>query len=195
MQRTFVFATGNTHKVEEARAALDDTFRLLTPADIGLGALILPETADTLEGNAQMKACTLYDLAERDCFAEDTGLEVIALSGKPGVYSARFAGDDASTADNMQKLLLAMQDMQDRSARFRAVIALVTGNALYLFEGIMDGTIATEPRGTQGFGYDPVFIPRGYQQTLAELGPEVKAAISHRALAVHKLADFVRKLP
>ena len=164
---------------------------VLSLRDIGCTADI-PETADTLDGNALLKARFVASRYGVDCFADDTGLEVSALDGAPGVYSARFAGPGCTPADNVRKLLGLMQDAGDRSARFRTVVALIRGGKEYCFEGMVGGTIARTPAGCGGFGYDPVFVPEGYDRTFAELPPAEKNRISHRARAVAKLADFLR---
>lgn len=186
-----VFATNNPHKLEEVRAILGSDVEVLSLRDIGCTADI-PETADTLDGNALLKARFVASRYGVDCFADDTGLEVAALDGAPGVYSARFAGPGCTPADNVRKLLGLMQDADDRSARFRTVVALIRGGKEYCFEGIVGGTIARTPAGCGGFGYDPVFVPEGYDRTFAELPPAEKNRISHRARAVAKLADFLR---
>lgn len=186
-----VFATNNPHKLEEVRAILGSDVEVLSLRDIGCTADI-PETADTLEGNALLKARFVASRYGVDCFADDTGLEVAALDGAPGVYSARFAGPGCTPADNVRKLLGLMQDAGDRSARFRTVVALIRGGKEYCFEGMVGGTIARTPAGCGGFGYDPVFVPEGYDRTFAELPPAEKNRISHRARAVAKLADFLR---
>lgn len=186
-----VFATNNPHKLEEVRAILGSDVEVLSLRDIGCAADI-PETADTLEGNALLKARFVASRYGVDCFADDTGLEVAALDGAPGVYSARFAGPGCTPADNVRKLLGLMQDADDRSARFRTVVALIRGGKEYCFEGMVGGTIARTPAGCGGFGYDPVFVPEGYDRTFAELPPAEKNRISHRARAVAKLADFLR---
>ena len=186
-----VFATNNPHKLEEVRAILGSDVEVLSLRDIGCTADI-PETADTLEGNALLKARFVASRYGVDCFADDTGLEVAALDGAPGVYSARFAGPGCTPADNVRKLLGLMQDAGDRSARFRTVVALIRGGKEYCFEGMVGGTVARTPAGCGGFGYDPVFVPEGYDRTFAELPPAEKNRISHRARAVAKLADFLR---
>ena len=186
-----VFATNNPHKLEEVRAILGSDVEVLSLRDIGCTADI-PETADTLDDNALLKARFVASRYGVDCFADDTGLEVAALDGAPGVYSARFAGPGCTPADNVRKLLGLMQDADDRSARFRTVVALIRGGKEYCFEGIVGGTIARTPAGCGGFGYDPVFVPEGYDRTFAELPPAEKNRISHRARAVAKLADFLR---
>ena len=183
-----VFATNNVHKLEEVAAMLPEGYELLSLKDIGCDVDI-PETADTLQGNALQKACYVKEHYGLDCFADDTGLEVEALNGEPGVYSARYAGPGHDSKANMAKLLLKMQEKTNRRAQFRTVIALLLGNETYFFEGIIKGTLLEKPRGTAGFGYDPIFVPEGYNETFAEMGDE-KNEISHRAKAVKKLVQF-----
>lgn len=186
-----VFATNNVHKLSEIRAILGRQMEILSLADIGCHDDI-PETADTLEGNALIKARWVKERYGFDCFADDTGLEVEALGGRPGVYTARYAFPDRhDPVANTRKLLAELYDKDNRAARFRTVIALIQGTDEHLFEGIVEGYIATEERGTEGFGYDPVFAPEGGEKTFAELGVEAKNSISHRARAVKKLADFL----
>ena len=202
-----VFATNNQHKLEEIRSILGEDFEVLSLSDIGCHEDI-PETSDTLEGNAIQKAQYVFDKYGYACFADDTGLEVEALGGEPGIYSARYAaldGDESISHDseaNMAKLLRKLEGIENRKARFRTVIALITnaplpfgegmGERLQLFEGIVNGSIIKERRGGEGFGYDPIFQPEGYDKTFAELGNEVKNHISHRARAVQKLADYLK---
>ena len=192
MRKKFVFATNNSHKLEEVTAILGEKVELLSMKDIKCDTDI-PETADTLEGNALLKARYIFDNYHLDCFADDTGLEVEALNGEPGVYSARYAGGEGHNAEaNMQKLLQNMQGVQNRKAQFRTVICLITNGKKHLFEGVVKGEIIKEKRGDSGFGYDPIFMPQGYEQTFAELGNETKNKISHRALAVEKLCRFLK---
>ncbi len=191
---SLVFATNNIHKLEEIRAIVGDRFRILSLSEIGCQDDI-PETAPTLEGNASIKARWVYDRYGMDCFADDTGLEVSALGGAPGVHTARYAYPDRHDPEaNTQKLLAALQGATDRSAVFRTVISLIRGGKETLFEGRADGHIATEKRGAEGFGYDPVFVPENMGKTFAELGVEVKNRISHRARAVKCLCDFLCRL-
>jgi XTP/dITP diphosphohydrolase len=152
----------------------------------------IPETADTLEGNALLKARYVYERFGKDCFADDTGLEVEALNNAPGVYSARYAGTDKDAGANMRKLLDELSDESNRKARFRTVIALIKEGTEYLFEGEVRGTISCEPKGINGFGYDPIFVPENYDKSFAELDLSVKNTISHRANAVKKLVDFLQ---
>ena len=189
--KKLVFATNNPHKLEEIRAILGSKLEILSLADIGCDADI-PETAKTLEGNALIKAHYVYDNYKLDCFADDTGLEVDALHGLPGVHTARYAYPDRHDPEaNMIKLLEALRENNDRNARFRTVIALIEKGNEHLFEGVVEGVIAREKSGTQGFGYDPVFIPEGNSKTFAELGEDIKNTISHRARAVQKLAEYL----
>ena len=155
----------------------------------------IPETADTLEGNATQKAEFIYSRINSDCFADDTGLEVEALGGEPGVYSARYAGENCSFSDNVNKLLNNMKGKTNRKARFRTAIALLFNGEEYLFEGIVNGSIIEEKRGNSGFGYDPIFVPENYTETFSELGNDIKNQISHRAKAVKKLIDFLSNHP
>ena len=192
MKKIFVFATNNTHKLEEVSAILKDKVELLSMKDINC-SVDIPETADTLEGNALIKARYIFKNYHSDCFADDTGLEVEALKGAPGIYSARYAGDAHNSEANMKKLLQDLEGIENRKAQFRTVFALIIDGKEHLFEGIIKGEIIKNRRGTSGFGYDPVFVPEGYTQTFAEMGNELKNKISHRALATHKLCKFLLK--
>lgn len=192
MKKKLVVATNNAHKLEEIAAILGDEMELLSLKDIKCFADI-PETADTLEGNARQKAMYIYENYGMDCFADDTGLEVDALNGAPGVYSARYAGDGHDSEANMQKLLHELEGKKNRKAQFRTAICLIQEGKEYLFEGIVKGEIIGEKRGGAGFGYDPIFVPEGYEQTFAELGNDIKNTISHRARAVEKLCSFLKK--
>jgi XTP/dITP diphosphohydrolase len=185
-----IFATHNDHKAKEIEQILDGSFSIKTLRDIGCHEEI-PETANTLEGNALLKARYLKAHYGHDCFSEDTGLEVTALHGAPGVITARYAGPARSADDNMALLLQNLLPHTDRSARFRTIIALILDGQEYLFEGICPGHIATERRGDGGFGYDPIFVPEGYDLSFAQLGDAVKNTISHRALATEKLRSFL----
>ena len=185
-----IFATNNEHKLYEVSEYLQNRYKILSLKEIGCFDDI-PETADTLEGNALLKARYVYERYGKDCFADDTGLEVTALDNAPGVYSARYAGEAKDATANMQKLLTEMQDKTDRQARFRTVIALIKGGKEYLFEGEVQGVIAREPKGEHGFGYDPVFVPDRYDKSFAELDIDKKNLISHRANAVKKLVNFL----
>ncbi len=187
-----VFATNNIHKLKEIRQILGSDFEILSLNDIGCHEDIA-ETADTMEGNALLKAQYVYDHYHYSCFADDSGLEVDALHGAPGIYSARYAGEGHDSEANMQKLLSELGENNNRNARFRTVIALIEKEGgIKTFEGIIEGHIAYEKRGTGGFGYDPLFIPEGYDQSFAELGAELKNQISHRARAVAKLEKYLK---
>lgn len=190
MKQKLVFATNNAHKLEEVREVVGDKFNILSLQDIGCHEDIA-ETGETLEENALIKVRYVKEKYGYDCFGDDTGLEVEALNGAPGVYSARYAGDGHDAKANMKKLLYELTGVENRRACFRSVIALILDGKEYLFEGRIDGDILTEEHGTAGFGYDPVFRPVGYKHTFAELGMDVKNEISHRALAVKKLCEFL----
>lgn len=186
-----VFATNNAHKLSEIRAIFGDTLHILSLADINCHDDI-PETADTLEGNALIKARWVKERYGYDCFADDTGLEVEALDGAPGVHTARYAYPDRHDPEaNTQKLLASLKNATNRKAQFRTAIALILNGEEHVFEGVVRGEIATEKRGTEGFGYDPVFIPENTDRTFAELGTDVKNQISHRARAVAKLVEYL----
>lgn len=191
--KKLVFATNNAHKLEEIRAILGDKVEILSLNDIHCHADI-PETADTLEGNAALKAAYIYEHYGLDCFADDTGLEVEALNGAPGIYSARYAGGEGHDSEaNMKKLLREMEGKENRRAQFRTAICLIERGKETLFEGIVKGEIIREKRGGSGFGYDPVFVPEGYTETFAEMGSEEKNKISHRARAVQQLCVYLNK--
>lgn len=191
--KKLVFATNNAHKLEEIRAILGDKVEILSLNDIDCHADI-PETADTLQGNAALKAQYIYENYGLDCFADDTGLEVEVLNGAPGIYSARYAGGEGHDSEaNMKKLLSEMQNKDNRRARFRTVICLIEGGKEHFFEGIVNGSIIRERKGGAGFGYDPVFMPDGYSETFAEMGNDEKNKISHRARAVQKLCEYLNK--
>ncbi len=185
-----VFATNNQHKLQEVKAILGNSFEIIGLKELGCFDDI-PETAETLEGNALLKAEYIYKKFGIDCFADDTGLEIDVLNGAPGVYSARFAGEECDAQKNMQKVLDLMKNTDNRNACFRTVAALVLNGEKYFFEGKILGKMGKEARGNTGFGYDPIFIPDGYDKTFAELGEDEKNKISHRALAVRKLAEFL----
>lgn len=186
-----IFATNNAHKLSEAQALLGEEFRLLTPRDCGITEDI-PETAATLDGNASQKSHYLHERVGKNCFADDTGLEVEALGGEPGVRSARYASDGHDFAANNRLLLKNMEGVKNRKARFRTVISLILDGEEHLFEGIVEGRIAEREAGCGGFGYDPLFIPEGYDCTFAEMSAEEKNAISHRGRAVQKLVSFLK---
>lgn len=191
MKRKLVFVTNNAHKLEEISSILGGKMELLSLKDIQCTADI-PETADTLEGNAIQKAEYIHRHYGLDCFADDTGLEVEVLDGAPGVYSARYAGEGHDSEANMQKLLHELEGKDNRKAQFRTAICLIMDGQEYLFEGIVKGEIIKEKRGGAGFGYDPIFVPEGYDLTFAELGNDIKNTISHRARAVEKLCTFLK---
>lgn len=193
MKKRLVFATNNAHKLEEIRAILGNSIEILSLADIHCHADI-PETADTLEGNARQKSRYVYEHYGLDCFADDTGLEIESLGGAPGVYSARYAdGQGHDSQANMNKLLKEMEEKNDRKAQFRTIISLIEKGEERQFEGIVKGQITREKRGESGFGYDPIFQPDGYETTFAELGSDIKNRISHRARAVAALCDYLTK--
>ena len=192
MKKKLVVATNNAHKLEEIAAIFGEEMELLSLKDINCQADI-PETADTLEGNARQKALYIYENYGMNCFADDTGLEVEALNGDPGVFSARYAGDGHDSEANMQKLLKELDGKENRKAQFRTAICLIMNGEEYLFEGIVKGEIIEEKRGGAGFGYDPIFVPEGYDLTFAELGNDIKNTISHRARAVEKLCSFLKE--
>jgi XTP/dITP diphosphohydrolase len=188
-----VIATHNKHKLAEIKPLIPEVFQLLSLDDVGIFEDI-PETADTLDGNALQKAGFVYNRTSKNCFADDTGLEVDALGGRPGVYSARYAGEGCSYADNNIKLLTELEGIYNRKACFRTVICLLFEGKSHYFEGKVEGSIITELRGAEGFGYDPVFIPEGHSLTYAEMGFEEKNSLSHRAIAVKKLVVFLHHL-
>ncbi|MDY0200548.1 MAG: RdgB/HAM1 family non-canonical purine NTP pyrophosphatase [Tenuifilaceae bacterium] len=188
--REIVFATNNKHKLFEVQQMLGTKYSVKSLADIGFTEDI-PEDFQTLEENASQKAWHIYNLFKTDCFADDTGLEVTALNGEPGVRSARYAGEQRSSHDNIIKLLAQLENKPVRDAQFRTVIALIMSGVEYRFEGIVRGSITQQLYGNDGFGYDPVFVPKGYQKTFAEMDIELKNRISHRGLAISKLVDFL----
>ena len=187
-----IFATNNAHKLSEVQAVLGDSFELVTPRMCGVEEDI-PETAATLEGNASQKSHYLYEKTGLDCFADDTGLEVEALGGEPGVHSARYATDGHDFAANNRLLLKNMEGQENRRARFRTVISLIEGGEEHLFEGIVEGRIIDHESGTEGFGYDPLFVPDGFDRTFAEMTADEKNEISHRGRAVRKLVAYLHE--
>ena len=187
------FATNNAHKIQEVSQLLGNAFTLLSLADIGCQEE-LPENQDTLTGNSEEKASYVYQHYHINCFADDTGLEVDALDGKPGVYSARYAGQQRSSEDNMNLLLTELAPHANRAAQFRTVITLWLRDHMHQFEGVVRGRIAEQHSGQQGFGYDPVFIPEGYDHSFAEMTMEEKSKISHRGRAVRKLVEFLKSI-
>lgn len=190
--KTLCFATNNNHKTEEIRALLGPFFLLQNLKDIGCSE-DLPETQPTIEGNALQKANYVFDNYQVSCFADDTGLEVEALDGEPGVFSARYAGEHRSDHDNINLLLSKLSGKKNRKARFKTVISWIDNGKKESFEGIVTGTIVDTPRGSKGFGYDPIFMPDGYERTFAEMELVEKNLISHRAIAVKKLVNFLRE--
>ncbi len=189
--KQLVFATNNKHKFEEVKSYLSSSIELLSLTDISFFNDI-EETENTIEGNALLKAKTIYNQTGLNCFADDTGLCIDALNGAPGVYSARYAGEPKNDEANIDKVLLELKNTSNRKAHFKTVMALVINNDAHLFEGIINGIITTERRGKDGFGYDAVFIPDGYNKTFAEMSFEEKTPISHRALALQKMKVFLK---
>lgn len=187
-----IFATNNAHKLSEVQAVLGDGYELVTPRQCGIDEEI-PETAETLEGNARQKARYLFERTGLDCFADDTGLEVEALNGAPGVHSARYATDGHDFAANNRLLLKNLAGEENRRARFRTVICLIEQGEEHLFEGIVEGRIIDHEAGSEGFGYDPLFVPEGFDRTFAEMSAEQKNGISHRGRAVRKLVDYLHQ--
>ncbi|NPA44332.1 MAG: non-canonical purine NTP diphosphatase [Chlorobi bacterium] len=188
-----VFATNNAHKLEEVTKIINDDFEILSLKDIECFDDI-PETQNTIEGNASQKAHYVYEKYKINCFADDTGLEIDALNGEPGVYSARYAGENCTFQDNVKKVLEKLEGVENRNAQFKTVISLIIDGKEYQFEGIIKGKILKEQKGSSGFGYDPIFQPEGYNKTFAELAPEVKNKISHRGIATSKLAEFLKNI-
>jgi XTP/dITP diphosphohydrolase len=187
-----LFATNNQHKLREIREIMGADFRILSLHDVNLD-IDIPETQETIEGNAVQKARFIYEKTGIDCFADDTGLEIDALDGRPGVYSARYAGEGCSFDDNIEKILQELSGKENRKAHFRSVICLILNGKEYLFEGRVDGVITTDRQGADGFGYDPVFLPDGYRQTFAEMPPYLKNGISHRGRAIEKMMKSIRR--
>lgn len=191
MKRKLVFATNNPNKLKEARAILQDKVDVVSLEDINCYDDI-PETAQTLEGNALIKAKYIYEHFHLNCFSDDTGLEIDALGGEPGVYSARYAGTDKDSEANIKKVLDKLKDISNRKAQFRTAVILIIDGKEYCFDGIIKGEITAEKCGTSGFGYDPIFRPSQSEHTFAEMPIEEKNHISHRALALQKLNDFIK---
>ena len=188
--RKIIFASNNKHKAEEIRAVLGGQFDIITLKEAGI-EIDIPEPHETLAENASEKSMVIHRLTGMDCFSEDTGLEVDALGGAPGVRSARYAGEQANAEENLQKLLAEMKGIEHRAARFRTVISLILNGQEYIFEGTCEGSITNSASGSAGFGYDPVFMPAQYDKTFAELGIEVKSVISHRKKAIEKMTAFL----
>ena len=191
--KKLVFATNNPHKLREVSAILESEYQIISLNELNCEDDI-PETANTLEGNALIKAKYIFDKFGLDCFADDTGLEVESLHGEPGVYSARYAGENNNANENMIKVLNKLGNSSNRKSCFRTVIALIMSGETYFFEGKIDGDISLKPTGSSGFGYDPIFVPKGYKQSFAELSSDEKNIISHRALAVKKLVEHLKNL-
>ncbi len=191
--RKIVFATNNQHKLSEVRNILSDDFEIISLKELGFNDDI-PETGVTLAENASQKSQFIFEKFQVDCFSDDTGLEVEALNGAPGVYSARYAGEKATYEDNVNKLLFEMKGQTNRKAAFKTVISLILDGKEYLFEGKVEGKIVPVKRGAGGFGYDPVFLPAGFDKTFSEMPPELKNKISHRGKATAKLVDFLQAL-
>lgn len=188
---TLVFATNNQNKVKEIRSILSDPFEIITLKEAGID-IDIPEPHDSLEANASEKSGTIHRLTAKNCFSEDTGLEVAALNGEPGVKSARYAGEGRDFQDNINKLLANLKHQNNRKARFRTVVSLIWEEKEYLFEGICEGQITQDQKGLQGFGYDPIFIPEGGSKTFAEMSMEEKNMFSHRKKAIAKLVAFLQ---
>ena len=190
--KTFIFASNNKHKAEEIQSILQDRFNIITLKEAGI-AIDIPEPHHTLEENATEKSTVIFKLTGSDCFSEDSGLEVLALGGAPGVKSARYAGEESDDQKNNDKLLNEMEEIEDRRARFRTVISMILDGKEYLFEGTCEGQITTERKGSNGFGYDPVFVAAGQEKTFAEMSIAEKTNISHRRMAVEKMAQFLTR--
>lgn len=190
--KTFIFASNNKHKAEEIQSILQDRFNIITLKEAGI-TIDIPEPHHTLEENATEKSTVIFKLTGSNCFSEDSGLEVLALGGAPGVKSARYAGEKSDDQKNIDKLLNEMEEIEDRRARFRTVISMILDGKEYLFEGTCEGQITTERKGSNGFGYDPVFIASGQEKTFAEMSIEEKTKISHRRMAVEKMALFLKR--
>ena len=188
-----IFATNNKHKLEEVKKIIDGDFELLNLKDINCFEEI-PETQNTIEGNASQKSRYIYDKYNINCFADDTGLEIDALNGEPGVYSARYAGEACSFDDNIDKVLKELKGISNRNAQFKTVISLIINGEEHQFTGIIGGVILKDRRGESGFGYDPIFLPKTYNRSFAELSADEKNSISHRGIASRKLAAFLKKI-
>ena len=191
--KELLFATNNAHKLREVREIAGESVTIIGLKDANFEGEI-PETQNTIEGNALQKARYICDKTGRDCFADDTGLEIDALNGRPGVYSARYAGENCNFDDNIRKVLAELDHQTNRKARFRCIITLILKGKEYSFEGKTEGIILPQKRGNEGFGYDPVFLPDGYDQTFAEMPPYLKNGISHRGKAVTRMVRFIEKL-
>lgn len=192
MKKKLVFATNNPHKLDEIKAVVGSSIEIVSLVEAGFCGDI-PEDHDTLEGNALQKARFIKSATGLDCFADDTGLEIDALDGRPGVYSARYAGPQCKASDNIARVMNELTDVQNRSARFRTIIALVMDGKEHFFEGVASGRIINEKLGNSGFGYDPIFMPQGYEETFAEMQAKLKNEISHRSLAMKRLIAFLNR--
>ena len=190
MVEKLLFATNNLHKLREVQEIIGPRFSILSLKDVSIQGDI-PETSNTLEGNACQKARIIYEKTGMDCFADDTGLFIDALDGRPGVFSARYAGEECNFEDNIRKVLSEMEHTENRNASFRCVVCLILAGKEQLFEGRIDGVILREKRGTEGFGYDPVFMPNGQSQTFSEMPPYLKNGLSHRGRAIRKMMKFL----
>ncbi|HBF87520.1 MAG TPA: non-canonical purine NTP pyrophosphatase [Bacteroidales bacterium] len=188
-----LFATNNKHKIEEIQKLIGNKYDILFLKDVNITEDI-PENQPTIEGNASEKSHFIYLKTKFNCFADDTGLEIEALNGEPGVFSARYAGNHKDSNANMRKVLEKMEGVSNRKARFKTVISLIIDGNEHLFEGVINGNIIESPRGKDGFGYDPIFQPIGYHETFAEMSMELKNEISHRGLATKKLIEFLKKM-
>ncbi len=193
VMQTLVFTTHNADKILEVKQLLPNHLSLLSLDDIGFNETI-QEDQGSIEGNARKKASVVYEKTSYSCFSDDTGLAVDALQGEPGVFSARYAGENASYSDNLNLLLKNLSGATNRQARFKTIIALILDGKEYLFEGVTEGKILEEERGSAGFGYDPIFRPQGYDQTFAEMAPELKNRISHRGKAFTKMVNFLKEM-
>ncbi len=191
---TLIFATNNQHKVDEIRFVLGNQFNIITLKEAGIN-IDIPEPHDTIEANASEKSKVIFELTKKNCFSEDTGLQVQALNGEPGVKSARYAGEDKNFDANINKLLLNLNSINNRTARFKTIISLILNDKEYIFEGICNGTIITEKKGVNGFGYDAIFIPDGSKKTFAQMNMEEKTIFSHRKMAMEKLVSFLNTHP
>ncbi len=192
MQKEILFASTNPHKVEEVRKLLPEKYILLGLRDINW-TIEIPEPFHTYEDNAKAKAYFVYDRTGINCFADDSGLEIDALNGRPGIYSARYAGENRNSSDNIAKVLDELGNEVNRNARFHAALAFLSGqDQIYVFKGVVEGKIGYEPLGDEGFGYDPIFIPDGFDQTFGQLHERLKNKISHRAIAMQRFADYLR---
>ena len=185
-----IFATNNKDKLREVREIFNEKYNILSLKDIGFFDDIA-ETEITIKGNSELKADYIFNKFNVNCFADDTGMEVEALNGEPGVYSARYAGEDCSYTDNVKKVLENLENKKNKNAKFITVITLIIDKKKYFFEGIVNGKIIDKPRGSKGFGYDPIFLPDGYNETYAEMDFKLKNKISHRGLAIQKLSEFL----